>query len=581
MPNIPIDAPFNNDQRSWISGFIAGLNSQRFLNNSKNNLENDKNVNIMNVMYGTQTGNAEELANEAATLADSRGYLSKISELDKIDMASLSEMENAIIVVSTYGEGDMPDNADIFWQSLYSSTAPRLDRLNYAVLALGDTSYDEFCQAGKLIDTRLEQLGAKKIFPRIDCDVDYEVPAASWLNKVIMTLPDLTSDLNIRASKSEITTPNINKQKWTKKKPYLSKIVQNRLLSGKESAKEIRHISFDLRNSDIKYEAGDSLGIIPTNCNELVSKILLFFGVDYSYTVPGKDVSIGNLLRSNFEIMTPSKDLISTIEKIAKNKMLSESISNKEMLEKFLWRKDILDLLNLTNSSKLDLDEFVSLLKPLQHRAYSISSSSKLFPLEVHLTVSAVRWDYKNRQHKGVASTFLADQMDVESQVGIFLSSNKNFRIPKDNTVPMIMVGPGTGIAPFRAFLQEREALNARGMNWLFFGDQHRGTDFLYENELNNMIKSGVLSKLDLAFSRDQSDKIYVQNRMMEEGKKLFASLEEGGHFYVCGDATRMAKDVEMTLLNIIMQHGNITNDSALEYLNKLKLEKRYLRDVY
>ena len=581
MPYIPNDAPFNNDQRSWISGFIAGLESQRFLDGSKDNQEISKNVNVMNVLYGTQTGNAEELANEAAIIANGKGYSTKINELDSMNMDSLASMENAIIVVSTYGEGEMPDNAGIFWQSISSSNAPSLDKLNYAVLGLGDTSYDEFCKAGKLIDTRFEQLGAKRLYPRIDCDVDYEEPANIWLNEVMTVLPDLTDVSSIGVSNNEIKKTIPNKQKWNKKNPYFAKILENKLLSGNGSAKEIRHISFDLEKSEIKYEAGDSVSIMPTNCNKLVNKILNYFDIDFNYNLSGRDQSLGNLLLKNFEIMTPSKDLINGIEKIAENKILSNSISNKEALEKFLWGRDTLDFLNLASNNKINIEEFISWLKPLQHRSYSISSSPKNFPSEIHITVAAVRWNYNDREHKGVASTFLADEMKVNNKTSIFLSPNKNFRIPKDNDAPMIMVGPGTGVAPFRAFLQERQSENAKGMNWLFFGDQHKSTDFLYENEFSAMMKSGLLNELDLAFSRDQSEKIYVQNRMIEKGKQLFSALEDGAYFYVCGDATRMAKDVEKALVKIVTKHGNFSSEQAVEYINNLKLQKRYLRDVY
>ena len=584
MPHIPNDAPFNSEQRSWLRGFIAGLNSQRLLSSTTVESGQSEKLSTLDILFGTQTGNAEELANEAGALASERGYKPRIRELDAIDMSLLAEMENAIVVISTYGEGEMPDNAGIFWEALSSSSAPRLDNLNYAVLGLGDTSYDEFCHAGKLIDTRLEQLGAVRIAQRIDCDVDYEEPSSSWLREVIKEAPQATGVVEKQSSSSNDSVRDDavqKKSKWTKKNPYMSTIIENRLLSGSGSSKEIRHVSFDIASSHISYESGDALGVLPKNAPDLVQGVLDRLKINYEHEVDGYDYPMGHVLANNFEIMTPSRELIHEIERRVSDSRLSEVIGNKENLDKFLWGKDILDLLNLDPKLHFEAAEFVRFLKPLQHRAYSISSSPKFFHHEVHLTVAAVRWDYEGRTHKGVASTFIADQLVAGENAGVFLSPNKNFRIPKNDDVPMIMVGPGTGVAPFRAFLQEREARGSGGLNWLFFGDQHRRDDFLYEDEFNRMLKSGVLNRLDLAFSRDQEEKIYVQNRMSENGKSLFAALEEGGVFYVCGDATRMAKDVDQGLHEIIRIHGGLTPEATTEYVNKLKREKRYLRDVY
>ena len=582
MPHIPTDAPFNIQQRMWLDGFISGLHSQRVVAEKNKTPALQQNVSKMDILYGTQTGNAESLANDAASIAESRGYKTSVHELDSVDMHALSNMEHALIVVSTYGEGEMPDNAQIFWDAVKAETAPRLEKLNYAVLALGDTSYDEFCHAGKLIDTRLEQLGALRMSQRIDCDVDYEAPAASWLDETILPATISSTDSNkTEVHEKSIQKTEIKKSKWNKKNPFISKIIENNLLSGQGSAKEIRHLSFDLSGSEIKYEAGDALGIMPKNANDLVEKILDRLNKSFDDAVEGFDKSIGQLLTSDFEIMSPSRELVYEIEKLFADRELSDAIKAKEKLEKFLWGKDILDLLNLNSDLKIEPMKFLSWLKPLQHRAYSISSSPNVFDQEVHLTVAAVRWNYNDREHKGVASTFLADDGLSGATAGIFLLPNKNFRIPKDDSVPMIMVGPGTGIAPFRAFLQERQIRGASGNNWLFFGDQHRKTDFLYENELNAMSNSGLLSRFDLAFSRDQSEKIYVQNKMIEQGKNLFGAIEEGGCFYVCGDASRMAKDVDKTLHQIIIEHGGLSPESAAEYVKNLKRDKRYLRDVY
>ena len=581
-PYIPIEAPFSDQQRMWINGFLAGLNSQKPTTNLKAHSSLDANTKKLSVLYGTQTGNAEDLASDAAVLAKKSGYSVTVDELDSIEMETLADIQNAIVVVSTYGEGEMPDNAQIFWDKLSADTAPRLDNLSFAVLALGDTSYDEFCQAGKLIDTRFEQLGASRLIQRIDCDVDYEDFASDWLDRTMQRLP--------KATPSEISNGIIEKEsagvetavvKWNRKNPFNGLVKTNALLSKDGSSKEIRHVVFDLGDSGIAYESGDALGVMPKNCPALVESIVDWLGVSGDLKLDGSMSSVRETLSSKLEIMTPSRELIHEIEKLAKNDELSAAVGNKKLLEAYLWGRDTFDLLSLIPPATVDLNKFLSWLKPLQHRAYSISSSPKAHPNEIHLTVAAVRWERSQRQHKGVASTFLADLAYVGESAGIFLTSNKSFRVPKDDTKPMIMVGPGTGVAPFRAFLQERESRGSTGMNWLFFGDQHRGCDFLYEDELAGFSKRGILTRLDLAFSRDQKNKIYVQDRMAENGRLLFEALEDGGHFYVCGDASRMARDVDTALHTLIAEHGKLSTEETVDYVNNLKKEKRYLRDVY
>ena len=354
-------------------------------------------------------------------------------------------------------------------------------------------------------------------------------------------------------------------------------------MSGPKSAKEIRHFAFDLGDSGITYEAGDALGVMPVNNSALVSALIERLKAQPETQVSGQDETLQHLLTHRFEILTPPKTLIAEIEIRADNEELSHVVANgdKEALEAYMWGRDTLDLLNLNPAWEIDVDEFIGWLKPLQHRAYSISSSLKAHPNEVHLTVASVRWANSQRQYGGVASTFLADLCDEGADTPVFVSANKSFRIPADNDAPMIMVGPGTGIAPFRAFLEERREIGAGGKNWLFFGDQHRESDFIYEDEIGALSETGLLNRLDLAFSRDQAEKIYVQNRMRENAKDLYAWLENGGYFYVCGDATRMAKDVDAALHEIIEAEGGMSAEKAVEYVSQLKRDKRYLRDVY
>ncbi len=580
---IPKETPFSEDQRSWLSGFYAGLHTQMTKDASASSAESAQALTV-NVFYGTQTGNSETVAEEVCDAIRAGGSNAILASLDETEVEALTEMDYILIVTSTYGEGEMPDNAEMFWEALKDTGAPRLESLQFSVLALGDTAYDEFCEAGKQFDLRLEQLGAKRIQPRVDCDVDFEEAAEGWTAGIVEELakrkPEGAS--NGAAAPAAGAAPKAAKSKWTRKTPFSAPVTCNRLLSGEGSAKEIRHFEFDLSNDGPTYEAGDAMGVIPTNDPALVSSFLERCGFNGEEAVPGKDVSLAEAMFSDFEISTPSSDFVKAIEARANDEHLTHIVEHgdKEAMEAFLWSKDALDLLNLYPHISLSVEELVGLLKPLQHRAYSISSSSKQHPDSVHLTIASVRYNSHGRDHGGVASCFLADRVgDQLSKV--FMTPNKSFRVPSNNDVPMVMVGPGTGIAPFRAFLQEREAIGAKGMNWLFFGDQHAATDFIYKDELSAMQSSGILNRLDLAFSRDQAQKIYVQTRMQEQSKDLFAALEEGGHFYVCGDATRMAKDVDTALHTMIAKEGGLSLDAAKDYVNKMKKEKRYVRDVY
>ena len=578
LPFIPEDAPFTGDQKSWLSGFLAGMQSAKAIAGSQTSVAGALAAPVLNILYGTQTGNAEGLAMDAATVARAQGFDAVVQGLDDDSIDAFSVMKSVIITIATYGEGEMPDNAGLFWESIYSTDMPRLPDMQFGILALGDTSYDEFCQAGKLLDTRLEQLGATRLVDRLDCDVDYEDIADEWINK---TIP-LANSGNVIVPAVE-TSPQVVKSIWNRKNPYPAKVSVNKLLSGPSSGKEIRHYEIDLADSGLTYETGDALNVMPVNDGVLVKKLTERLSVDRDIVLEGQEKSIVDLLTYQYEISTPSRNLIAAVEAQAKHEKFSHVLKNgdKEALADFLWGKDTLDLLNLNSEITFTADEFLGLLKPLQHRAYSISSSPSKHLGSVHLTVASVRWREEGRDHLGVCSTFLADRVTANGTAGVFVSPNKAFRIPANDDAPMIMVGPGTGVAPFRAFLEERQMRGAKGKNWLFFGDQTRDSDFIYEQQLLEMQAVGVLSRLDLAFSRDQKEKIYVQNKMHECSVELYQWLEKGAYFYVCGDATRMAKDVDQALRDIVATQANLSADQATDYVNNLKREKRYLRDVY
>lgn len=583
IPYIPEDAPFNGDQKYWLAGFLAGLHSRLLVLEDKQQPAAGTGAAAttqLHILYGSQTGNAEALAQTAAKSARAKGLVPVVQALGDVDLDVFATMRHVLIVTSTYGEGEMPDNAQLFWDAISASTAPRLEQMHFAVLAIGDTGYDGFCQAGKFIDMRLEQLGAKRVVDRIDCDIDYEEPSSEWLNS---SMPQFAASAGssgtvLESAPEAPVIPGSNKSN-----PYAAALITNKRLSGEQSAKDIRHFEFDLTDSGLKYEAGDALGVIPVNEPSLVSLLLTQLNADYETPVPGFDRSLGDLLTYQFEISEPSRKLIEWVGQNTTNQELRHVLQHddKDALGVWLWGKDSLDLLQLDLTRTLAVPEFVALLRPLQHRAYSISSSSKAHPNQVHLTVASVRYHSGGRNHGGVCSTYLAERVRRGEKPAIFISPNKAFRVPANNSAPLIMVGPGTGIAPFRAFLQERQATGAQGKNWLFFGDQHQEHDFIYQDELLAWRDNGLLTRLDLAFSRDQEKKIYVQSRMLEQGAELYAWLQEGAYFYVCGDASRMAKDVDNALYEVVRQFGGLSSERAADYVDQLKKEKRYLRDVY
>ncbi|WP_189844087.1 diflavin oxidoreductase [Streptomyces umbrinus] len=566
---IPADAPFSAEQEAWLAGFIAGVAAA----GRREGAAGDAPSVTIDVLFGTQTGNSEFVAGELVAGARSRGLGGRATALDDITPEQLAAMSNVLVVTSTYGEGELPDNAGLFWEALQAETAPRLEGLRYAVLGLGDRGYDDFCQAAKLIDTRLEQLGAGRLHERVDCDVDFEDPAAEWTTVVLERLVAETG-----ATGGTGAAPSrAPRSPWNKRTPYRSRLAVNRLLSSPRSAKEIRHYEFDLGDSGITYEAGDALAVVPLNEDGLVGALLEHLGAS-------GDEEAAALLRAEREIRVPSKELIAELVERAPSSELAAVVAHGDRsdLDSWLWGRDVLDLLRDAGPAAAPtLPELLALLRPLQARQYSISSSPLAHPDRIHLTVASVRYGSGKRSYEGVASTYLADRVGEDAAVGVFVQPNASFGVPADDDAPMVMIGPGTGIAPFRGFLHERAARGATGRNWLFFGDRHRETDFVYEDELAELRGQGVLTELDLAFSRDQTEKVYVQTRMRERSRELYGWLEEGAHIYVCGDASRMAKDVEAALLGVIAEQRGRGDDDAAEYLADLRRAKRYVRDVY
>ncbi|MEM7671946.1 MAG: sulfite reductase subunit alpha [Verrucomicrobiota bacterium] len=585
FPYIPEDAPFNDGQRQWLSGFFAGMKSRLLESEKANKSAGGETGSPVAILYGTQTGNAEGLAQEAAEHAVSQGMQAQVLGMDEIEADALPSYDRLLLITSTYGDGEMPDNAISLWNAVQEEGTPRLENTHFAVLALGDTSYDLFCQAGIDWERRLEELGAKKIVERVDCDLEFEEPFAQWIDDVMPALAKLGGGASTESAAIE-AKPKPVKSKWTKKNPFPAKILKNETLTDPKSSKETRHYEISLEGSDITYEVGDALGVIPTNCPVLVDEIISALGVDPLANVTvseGESKPLRDALFSDFEIKTPSKELLAAVAERSADKKLNELLdpSKKKELTDFLWGKDSIDLLLDYHTAVFTAEEFVALLKRVQPRLYSISSSIAKHLGEVHLTVASVRYESNGRDKKGVCSTFLADRVSADTDILCYPAPNKNFGVPADENAPMIMVGPGTGVAPFRAFLEERDIRKSPGKNWLFFGERNRASDFFYEDELTDLQERGVLTRLDLAFSRDQEAKIYVQDRMRENGKELYQWLEEGGYFFVCGDAYRMAKDVDKALLDIVAEHGGKSEEAAQKYVQELSKAKRYVRDVY
>ena len=594
VPFVPATAPFSAQQRSWLNGYFAGLTSfAEPATESTEALATTAPKKSLLVLFGSQSGTAEGLAKKFGKEAAQKGFDAKAIEANACTVEMLEKAERLALITSTWGEGDPPDNAAQLWAAINSPDAPKLASLSFSVLALGDRNYSDFCGAGKKFDARLEQLGAVRIHPRVDCDLDYETPAKGWAEAVLAKLLEASRELVNSTQAQSTTAPTESPaaalpitRPYSRNNPFPARLLVNRLLTGNGSAKEVRHCSISLAGSDLKYEVGDALGVVPMNCPALANDILAALGCDGEEGVKdpdGNETSFRNALLRRYQITQPTPALLDAIAERAQSAELKSLLAaeNKAALEGHLHGREVIDFLLAHPLARFTPPEFVGLLRKPNPRLYSIASSPRAHPGEVHLCVGTVRYESHGRSRKGVCSTFLADRVEGDTPLPVFVQTSHGFRLPANSDTPVIMVGPGTGIAPFRAFLEERKATGARGRNWLFFGDQKRATDFLYRDELEAMFKDGVLTRLDLAFSRDQPEKIYVQHRMLERAKEIFAWLEEGAHFYVCGDARRMAKDVDAALHDVICKAGGKSPDGAAEYVAALKSAKRYQRDVY
>ena len=591
---LPQTAPFAPEQVQWLNGFLPTLQPDQliWLEGYLSGLRAGQGAAApapaakapeLTVLFGSESGNAEGLADQTVKAAVAAGFKAKAVSMGDIKPAKLKGVENLLVLVSTWGEGDPPENAIDFVEAFMGDKAPKLEGTRFSVLGLGDTSYEHFCKMGKDFDARLEALGAQRVFDRKDCDVDFDDDFAAWQKGALAALEKLATPVAAPAQIAATAAPAA--VKYSRKNPFPATLKERVLLNGRGSAKETIHLEFDLEGSGLNYQAGDVLAVVPHNADDVVDDILKTTGLDPESSVTLKDgeCTLRYALTSKLDVTGISLPVLNRYYEISQHKDLDDLLKpeNKKKLQDYLYGRELIDVLHQFPAPDITADALVSVMRKLPPRLYSIASSPKAHEDEVHLTIGVVRYDAHGRKRKGVCSTYLSDRVEEGEKVEVFVTPNKHFKVPANPDTPLIMVGPGTGIAPFRAFMEERQATGAQGKNWLIFGDQHYLTDFLYQTEWQSYLKDGVLNKLDVAFSRDQQEKVYVQDRMRENAKELYAWLQEGATFCVCGDASRMAVDVDKALHDIIAQEGGLSKEAAVDYVKQLKADKRYLRDVY
>lgn len=540
------------------------------------------------ILYGSQTGNAQRLATRLADSLKAQGFEITLSAMNKYKTNNLKKAGYLFVLVSTHGEGDPPDNALTFYEYLHSKRAPKLDGTKFSVLALGDTSYEYFCKTGQDFDARLAELGAERITDRVDCDVDFEESAAGWIASVnhVVGSASTAASAETVGSAAVSTSPAVDSA-YSRSNPFMAEVLESLNLNGRDSDRETRHLELSLEGSGLTYAPGDAVGVYPQNDPFLVEEIISFLKWDPKDNVvtgkAGETSSLRDALLHHYEITVLTKPLLEKAAAYSTNSKLTELVKpeQKEALKAYLKGRDLLDLLRDFTPWTLCAGDIAALLRKLPPRLYSIASSLNSHPDEVHLTIRKVEYEAHGRERKGVCSVYASERLEPGDKLPIFIQQNPNFKLPVDPETPVIMVGPGTGVAPFRAFLEDREELGATGKSWLLYGDRHFVTDFLYQTDWQRMLNDGVLTKLDVAFSRDSEEKVYVQHRMLENGEELFKWLQDGAHVYVCGDEKHMAHDVQAALLTILEQYGDLSSEQAASYLSELQEQGRYQRDVY
>jgi sulfite reductase (NADPH) flavoprotein alpha-component len=594
---------FNSQQLQWLAGYLTGLqhSNQQLLNLINRIPVPQESITTepiaaqesITVLYGSKSGNSKKVAKNLHDKLIARGFTAVLQDMNAYQGNRLKDEKCLLVVVSTHGEGDPPPAAEDLHAFINNRKAPALPNTRFAVLALGDKSYASYCQTGRDFDNRLGALKATRLLDRFEADVDYEETAEAWIEAVINKVQESIGASNqLQPAGNGVTHVNGNGQLkeatviYNRKNPFRATVLENIQLNGRGSAKQTYHLELSLEGSGLQYQPGDTLGVWVENHSSLVEGLLAFkkFNPETRIQIKDTDITLFEFLQKQAELTTVSGSFLSAytafVDDPAQAHQLNSILADKQALSSFLYGKDIWDLLQEFPST-LNEDQFAAILLPLQPRLYSISSSLEAHPEEVHLTVGRVVYSNNNREHRGVASNFIADVLQPGQEVLVFIDTNESFRLPENQDTPIIMVGPGTGIAPFRAFVEHRAETGSSGKSWLFFGDQHFTTDFLYQTEWQRFLKQGQLTQMNAAFSRDTDKKIYVQHRMQQHAGELYQWLQEGAHFYVCGDAKRMAKDVKQTLIQIVQEQGKLDTEAAQEYVKQLVKTGRYQEDTY
>ncbi|OEK28677.1 sulfite reductase [NADPH] flavoprotein alpha-component [Staphylococcus saprophyticus] len=598
------------EQQHWLSGYLLNPATTSVSDNKTDIQENEAGITEtetststdqsvsepvsastepldVHVLYGTETGNAEEIAETFETKLKSQNLNVHLWDMDDFPRDSLPEVEHLFIICSTQGVGEPPINALDLYDYLHGDDAPQLDQVNFAVLALGDQDFPDFCQAGKDFDHILGQLGANRVADRVDCDFDYEETAEQWITNMLELLTQASSNTNEETPSVENEDVTIEEPQapYSKSNPFQAEVLKNTILTQPEASREVRHLEISLEGYREAYEPGDSLVVIPQNDPVLVNQLIDALNWDAETPIQMNDSdsmrSLKEALTHDFEIAKLTPVLMKNAAELLGNPMLNANIQKSEWVQNYIYGKDVIDLIRDFTPVALEPNMLPQLLRKLPPREYSIASSNKVNPNSVHITVRVVKYEAHRRERFGVCSVQLADHTSVGDKLPVYLKKNPNFKFPYDTETPVIMIGAGTGIAPYRAYLQERAYLNLKGEQWLIFGNQNYHHDFLYKDDLEQWLEEGVLSKLDLAFSRETENKIYVQHRIEENSAEFYKWIQAGATIYLCGNKDEMASGVHESLIKVLIKEGNLDETEAEAYLTEMIKNQRYQRDVY
>lgn len=574
---------FSPTQLAWLSGYFWGMVNQA-PGTAVASAPVPVDVPTITLLSASQTGNARRVAEQLRDDLLAAKLNVNLVNAGDYKFKQIAQEKLLVVIASTQGEGEPPEEAVALHKFLMSKKAPKMDGTAFAVFGLGDTSYEFFSQAGKDFDSKLSELGGERLLERVDADVEYAAAAEQWRKKIVDILKARvpTESPAAAATNATGTVNEVFSSPYTKEEPLIASLAVNQKITGRNSDKDVRHIEIDLGESGLRYQPGDALGVWYENDPELVQELvgLLWLKGDESVEVNGAKLPLAEALQKHFELTVNTTQIVEQYGKLSRDEKLLELVGDKSRLQHYAQTTPIVDMVRQA-PIELRAEQLTELLRPLTPRLYSIASSQAESETEVHITVGAVRYEIDGRARAGGASSYLADRLEEEGEIRVFIEHNDNFRLPANPETPVIMIGPGTGIAPFRAFMQQRDNDGAEGKNWLFFGNPHFTEDFLYQVEWQRYVKDGLLTNIDLAWSRDQQQKVYVQDKIRAKGAEVWRWIEEGAHIYVCGDANRMAKDVEQALLEIVAEHGGMDTETADEYLSELRIERRYQRDVY